>query len=283
VLRWSVVGISLTIPLILLFARLLGLHGMPTGRCRDPGYVPCMRINMLVIGLFLVAAPALAQRPEPRAGEVLTYKVHSARFGDIGTAVMRVDHEQVAGRDAFRLSFDFSARITLFKVSDQTRSWIDVETGNTLRYSKKERSPVTDRDEWVEILPTGMWATKKAEYALGSNAPLDELAFIYLVRVMADSEIKSLELNRHFDAARNPVSVKMLGYEMIKTQSGPARAMVVQMDVKDPRQKSGKSRLRFYISDDEARLPLRIDSSMPVAGALTMSLKSVTVDPLARR
>jgi hypothetical protein len=241
-------------------------------------------ILFVATAFFAVSTSVLAQRPLMRPGERLTFQVHSARFGDIGTAVMRVDEDHTAGRDALRLSFDFSARITLFKVSDETRSWVDVETGSTLRYSKRERSPISNRDEWVEILPTGVWATAKGEQKLGSDDPLDELAFIYLVRSMADSTHSLTEIRRHFDEARNPVRIQMLGIETIRTSSGPQRALVVQMDVRDPRQKSGSNRVRFYVSDDDARLPLRIDTSMPVAGALTMTLQSAVVQaPLAHR
>jgi hypothetical protein len=45
--------------------------------------------------------------------------------------------------------------------------------------------------------------------------------------------------------------------------------------VPDARQGDGRSRLRFYISDDAERLVLRIDSSMPVGGALTLTLVAV--------
>ena len=240
-----------------------------------------MRYAALVTGLqLLFALGAGAQetaRPLVRQGEVLTYRVRSARFGDIGTAIMRVESDSVRGRAAYRLSFDFNARVTLFKVSDQTRSWLDVQSMTTLRYTKSERSPIGKRDEVVDVFTSlGTWTDLKGVNVLASGEPLDELAFIYMVRAL-DTSFESLEVTRHFDAARNPVHFQNTGRETVTALGENLEADVVQMSVIDPRQKNGRGTLRFYLSCDAARLPLRIDSSMPVAGALTMTLQSVTV------
>jgi hypothetical protein len=46
------------------------------------------------------------------------------------------------------------------------------------------------------------------------------------------------------------------------------------MQVPDKRQQSGFSILRFHLSRDERRLPIRIESTMPLAGRVTMTLVS---------
>jgi hypothetical protein len=68
-----------------------------------------------------------------------------------------------------------------------------------------------------------------------------------------------------------PATVEALGKILAAT--------VVQMDVPDARQKHGRNRLRFYIGDTPDRLVLRVDASMPVAGALTLTLTSVEAKP----
>ena len=67
----------------------------------------------------------------------------------------------------------------------------------------------------------------------------------------------------------------VLGRETIQILGQSREAMIVQLDVPDSRQRSGRNVLRFYVSDDPERLVLRIDSSMPVAGALTLTLTEV--------
>jgi hypothetical protein len=51
------------------------------------------------------------------------------------------------------------------------------------------------------------------------------------------------------------------------------------MKVPDARQKGGISTVRFFISDDVDHLPLRIETSMPVAGAIVMTLQSAQILP----
>lgn len=216
-------------------------------------------------------------RPIIRAGEVLTYRVHSSRFGNIGTAVMRVDEDTAQGQPAYRLSFTFKGRVMLFKVSDETQSWIDPTTFSSLRYRKRERTPIGSRDEAVEVMPTrGAWSDEHGTHPIASEAPLDELAFIYFARGLP-AAFEEMNLTRHFDQARNPVVFQQLPAETVTALGGDSKAIVIEMHVPDARQKKGRSSLRFYISEDADRLPLRIDSSMPMAGTMTLTLQSVEV------
>lgn len=201
--------------------------------------------------LAIATAPAERQLPLVRSGEEIVYTVHSSRFGNIGKAVMRVDLDTVQGVSAYRLSFDFSARIALFNVSDQTRSWLDAGTLTTLRYAKHEKSPLGGRHEDVTV---GSDAA--------SDLPLDELSFIYFIRALDLSPGESVVVHRHFDQRRNPVRVKALA------------ASYYEMTVPDARQAKGSSTLRFLISTDGERLPLRIESVMPVGGKITMTMQS---------
>lgn len=192
-----------------------------------------------------------AQRPLIRPGEELVYSVHSSRFGNMGKAILRVGVDTLDGVPAYRLSFDFSARVALFKVSDQTRSWLDMERLTTLRYRKQEKTPLGGRTEDVRVGDE-----------CATDAPLDELSFIYFIRALDLPAGDTLVVNRHFDVARNPVRITALA------------PRYYEMAVRDARQKHGVSKLRFLISDDAARVPLRIESTMPMAGTITMTLEA---------
>jgi hypothetical protein len=210
-------------------------------------YVP------LILSLCALAArPAgdgTRTRPLVRPGEHITYAIHSSRFGNIGNATLRVDADTVGSRAAYLLSFDFSARVTLFKVSDRTRSWLDAEGLSTLRYSKNESSPLGGRKEDVRV-----------NSDVATDQPLDELSFIYFIRALDLEPGDSIMVSRHFDPRRNPVRITAIA------------PRYYEMRVPDSRQKSGTSVLRFLIGDDASRLPLRIESDMPVAGHITMTL-----------
>jgi hypothetical protein len=199
-------------------------------------------------------------------GEVLTYEVSSARFGKMGQARFSVTTLETG---AVRLAFDFDARVLLFKASDHTFSELEATSLRTLRYSKRERSPVGARDENVVIdHAASTWTDHGSVQRLASTETLDELSFIYLIRNIELAVGEERILTRHFDEARNPVKIRAVSF----TED----VEVIEMSVPDKRQKSGYSVLRFHLSRDPRRIPLRIESSMPVAGKVTMNFISAS-------
>jgi hypothetical protein len=233
----------------------------------------------IVLAASLAAEPAAGQLPFG-PGEKLEFKVESSRFGKIGTAVMRVTADTIRGRDAILLAFDFSAKVILFKASDQTRSWLDPVNFSSLRYTKRERSPVAKRDESVDIFPDECrWQTAAASFASNTGQPLDELSFLYYIRTLPLTEGAVYTVERHFDPARNPVTITVLRRETLEdvVNQHVFKTVVVQMRVRDSRQKTGSSVIQLHITDDEWRTPVRIESAMPVGGTMIMSLQARTV------
>src|SRR5207253_9986368 len=148
-------------------------------------------IHPLMTALLLLSLLQPSARPLVRAGEELTYVVSSQRFGSMGKAIFGARQMTVDGHEALELSFDFSARVVLFKVSDRTRSYLCPETMGMFRYTKSEKSPIGGHNEDVTADP--------------SKGMLDELSFIYLVRGLDIEPGQTMEIRRHFDEARNPV------------------------------------------------------------------------------
>jgi hypothetical protein len=211
-------------------------------------------------------------------GEELAFDVHSSRFGRIGQALMRVSADTIRGIDAYLLSFDFSAKILVFQASDRTRSWFDPATRSALRYSKRERSPVVKRDESVEIFPDQQrWETRAGSFASNTDAPLDELSFLYYLRTLPLEDDATYTIDRHFDPARNPVTIRVLRRDVLRDTIGVYQTVVVEMRVKDSRQSNGSSVLRLTLTDDSLHVPLRIESSMPLGGTMVMSLRARVV------
>src|SRR5688500_11580297 len=183
------------------------------------------RIGFLVALLLaggIGAVPAPDQLPFG-PGEQLAFSVASSRLGKIGTAVMRVSSDTIRGRDALLLAFDFSAKVILFKASDQTRSWFDPACFSSLRYTKRERSPVTKRDENVEIFPAERrWESGSGSYASETEHPLDELSFLYYLRTLPLEDGAVYTVKRHFDPARNPVTITVLRRERLEDRENEA-------------------------------------------------------------
>ena len=214
-----------------------------------------------LIALTALTGNSEHARPYVRAGEELVYAVSSQRLGKMGNARFAVTPTELNGHSAFELSFDFQTKVVFFKVSNHSRSWLCSESLGMMKYTKEEHSPLGGQSEAAAADPT--------------EGRLDELSFIYLVRGLDLAIGDSVTLHRHFDPRRNPVQIRALAKQSIDGKD----VVVYQMDVPDAHQKSGRSTLRFYVTDDAARLPLRIESTMPMAGQVTMTLTSAQILP----
>ena len=214
-------------------------------------------------------------------GEELVYRASSSRFGKLGTGTMSVTGpEEVGGRRAFVLGFDFDGRMGPAVIRDRTRSWFDSRAMASVRYTKTERSPLGSRSEDVRMdLGDRQWASARGERgAIPTAAPLDELSFLFFIRTLPLEAGATYDLNRHFDTRRNPVRVKVLGRREVTVPAGRFRTVAVEMRVHDPeRYKDGRQAvIRLYLTDDECRIPVRIESSMPFVGSVTMALQAAT-------
>lgn len=241
----------------------------------------------LVLPLAAAAAAAAggadAQSANPRLpfgpGEESVFRVSSPRVGRIGTGYLRVSGgEQVRGQDAWLLRFDVNGRIALATVHDQTRSWIVPGRMTALRYTKQERSPLGRRDQDVSIDPAQRrWTEGGEQGVMTTDAPLDELSFLFYLRTVPLETGATYNFSRHYDQRRNPVRIRVIGRTRLTVPAGTFDVVEVEMQVRDPeRFGGGAGILQIHLSDDARRLPVRIESTAPVLGRIVLSLQSYT-------
>jgi hypothetical protein len=240
------------------------------------------RYGWLAFALSAVAHTAAGQETAPDAarrlpffvGESLVYRVKSSRVGNIGKATMIIDPvEDVRGTPTMVLRFAFRARVGLVTAEDQSASWLDPERLASLRFHKHEKHPLSRHDERVEVFPdTHRWQANDGSGTIVTDAPLDELSFMYVLRTLPLDADTAVRLDRHFDAARNPTTVRVLGRRTMTTEAGTFRTIQVEMRVMDERRYHGEGVIRLDLTDDHCRIPVRIESQMPVVGRTTMTL-----------
>lgn len=228
-------------------------------------------------------APPSAERPPFPIGEALDYSVHVSVGGTVGSGQMRVEGP-VAERDVttWRLVFDMQAGRGPIRAVDRTVSWLDPRRFRITRFEKTERHPLSRSEEKVAIQQAqGTWRDEIADasHPLGSTAPLDELSFIYFLRTLPLDRDTTFEVSRHFDPARNPTVIRILGEELVETPVGIFRTRIVEMDVKDPKRFRGAGTVRINIDTADCHVPVRIVSRMPLLGTTTLLLKGWVSPP----
>ena len=239
----------------------------------------------LLAGLLGIGARLPSQEPSFAlpfsVGERLVYEGRVRGIGGRGT--MWIDGPvEVRGIQTFELHFDFTARVGPVSVTQRSTSWLDPERMAAMRFEKRERHPLARREEAVELFPEERrWRDKRGEVGTSpTNAPLDELSFIYFVRTLPFASDSTLRFARHFDVERSPTLIRFLGREQVDTPAGSFATVVVEMRVRDPQHYKGEGTIRFSISDDRCRLPVRIESNIPDAGTVVLTLADAGKDSL---
>lgn len=209
-------------------------------------------------------------------GESLVYEV---RVGNLaaGRGTMSIEGPvDVRGVATLLLRSDMRAGVGLLNGSGRSRSWLDSERMASLRFAKDERKLLSRHSEAVDMYPAERrW--KAADGRSGgsvTDAPLDELSFIYFVRTLPLAPEARFSFTRHFEEGRNPVSVSVVRREKVTVPAGTFATIVVEMLVKDPRHYQGEGVIRLHLTDDDCRLPVRIESTVPGIGRTVLELES---------
>ncbi len=214
-------------------------------------------------------------------GERLTYRVRMSQVRASGRGTMWIEGPvEVRGTPTYLLRFVMKAGLGPIQGTDRTDSWLDHDRLTSLRYAKQERHPLASHREAVELFPDERrWdAGRAGSGESATDAPLDELSFLYFLRTLSLDRDTTLEFNRHFDVERNPTTVRVVGRERLATHAGEFATIVVEMRVKDPRRYKGEGVVRIHFTDDRCRLPVRIESTMPVFGTTVLTLESHSHD-----
>jgi hypothetical protein len=237
-----------------------------------------------LVPLLLLATQQLAAQHPPfpfSLGERLEYRVVLSVLGDVGSGVMRIEPDSASAGRLWVMRFDMEAGKGPIRAHDRTASWFDPARFAIERFEKRERHPLSRSVEVVTIDRAARTFTDsgKAAVALGAESPLDELSFLYLLRTLPLDRDTTIRVDRHFDPARNPTMVRVRAGEIIETPVGLFRTRLVEMEVRDPKRYRGTGTITLHFSDDACRLPVRIESRMPVLGITTLTLSGWSHPP----
>jgi hypothetical protein len=242
------------------------------------------RLGLAVVVLAALGSEVSAQGTTAlpfAVGERLVYDGRVRGIGGRGTMWI-AGPVDVRGVPTYELHFDFAARVGPLTVSQKSISWLDPERMAAMRFEKRERHLLTRREESVELYPAERrWKARNGDAGESpTSAPLDELSFIYFVRTLSLSSDSTLRFDRHFDAERSPTLVRLIGREQLDVPAGSFNTVVVEMRVRDPEHYKGEGTIRFSLSDDRCRVPVRIESTIPDAGTVVLTLADAGSDTI---
>jgi hypothetical protein len=229
-------------------------------------------------GAVLLAATAAGQRDGgsfPFApGEACVYR-GSGPLGRMGSGTFAVDADAASG--GWLMRFDFRGRMGPVGVENHTRSWFDPGETASVRFTKMERSPISTRRQDVRMdARTRRWTGTEENGAMPTGSPLDELSFVYFLRTLRLADGDAYSFDRHYDAARNPVRVRVVGRGALRVPAGDFPAVQVEMRVRDAHHYDREGVILIHFTDDARRIPLRMESRLPLAGRVVLSLEAIT-------
>ena len=216
----------------------------------------------------------------PTVGERLEYdlrlKLGALSFGRVGTGYTEVTGvDTVRGRPAYHLVFAVKGGIIGFHVDDTYESWVDVETGASLRHIQRIREGGYRRTTTYEMIPERATYTENG----GPERPsveqaLDDCSFLYFVRASALEVGDRRELTRYFKPAQNPVVLVAERRDSITVPAGRFDAVVVRPSIRSGGMFGEGGRAEVWLGRDAQRLMLQLTAHLPF-GTLNLSLRSV--------
>ncbi|MCK4837814.1 MAG: DUF3108 domain-containing protein [Desulfobulbaceae bacterium] len=238
-----------------------------------------------LIGLVSIVESSTADFPF-QPGERLVYKL---RWGLIpaGSAELEVlPLAQINGEGAwhFILKVRTSDFVDLFyKVRDRIESYTDLVLNNSMLYRKEQREGSTDRDVLVSfdrVAGSAVYSNKGAGHnAIAIKAgTIDPLASIYFIRNQFLAE--NLEIIKPVTDGKKVVLgvVRVVGRETLAINGIEYDTFLVEPDMKDVRgvfEKSRKSKLKLWFTNDDRRLLVKVKSKV-VVGSFTATLVGST-------
>ncbi len=219
-------------------------------------------------------APSASVPARPwRVGERLVYNVKFGLF-NVGRATMEViGIDTVRGVPTWHILFNIRGKALTYSLNDSMQSWFGVHDLVSRRFVQDTEERGRTRFRSYEIFPEhGYWVRDGRDSAATVADPLDDASFFFFARTIPLEPGQTYTFHRYFVADRNPVTIRVLGRQEINTPVGRFRTIAVRPVFQSRGLLGQGGHAILWLSDDEARIPVRMRSALPV-GTIEMSLR----------
>lgn len=252
-------------------------------------YAPPLFAALLVAG---GTTKAISQPVDPApwrfaVGESLEYVVGIGPI-NAGRGRLAVEgFEAYRGVPAYRVSFSLEASVPFVSLEDRFTSWIATDPVRSLVIEKSEHEgDKKSRRRWELDYDTGTyrleeWNEDAKSYVPVSGADgsaaipdpaLDEVAFLYLMRLLTLEPGSRYEFGSHYEPTGNPVVFRVLGKEKIRVPAGRFSTVIVDPVLPSTAIFGRDARARVYVSDDDRRLIVKLTTATKF-GTLALHLR----------
>ena len=237
---------------------------------------------MLLAGVLQGSAPTTPSSPPDypfAVGETLTY---SAKLGmlTLGSGTLQVAGiDSVRGVETFRLRFRLQGKTVFYSLDDVLESYVATDAFESHRFVQDFVENDKPKKRSFEIFPdSGFYRETGRDTTFASpDAPLDDAAFFYFIRITPLEAGKKYTYDRYFRKEKNPVTIEVVKREKMELPDGSKVQCLVLHPVIDTKGMfSKRSDTRIWLTDDERRLPVQIRSKFPF-GTITLRLKEMVV------
>jgi hypothetical protein len=245
-------------------------------------FLPLLALVCLTAGSASAQAlSALCPRmPVPFGpGEEAIYEVKFGfiNVGEARLAVAGVD--TIRGEPTYRLEMLVDASLGVFgRLKYDLRSWMDVDALVSRRYTRDAIEGRTPRRRFFDIFPEERRWERPDNGEKGitmHSCPQDDVSFIYYLRSQRFGVGDTWEGNRYFKEDGNPVKVSVTGRDRIETDAGTFNTIVMRPTIKTDGLFKEDGKAEIHLSDDAHRDLIYMRVEIPVAGSMTLRLKSI--------
>lgn len=246
-------------------------------------------IPALIASAILAAHPSPAPKPAPFApGETFEYggKYSLLPFlGNVGTGTLTVVGIDTAhGVPAWHFRLTAVVSSAIYKNHTLLESWTAVNPFESLRFVHQvNENGHQYADDDFQIWPdSGFYRDHRDSVTHATTPqPLDDLAFLYYIRMLNLAEGGVYHIPRYFHADKRVVTVTVVGRDWVDMPDGSRRRCwvihpLVQGDSRGIF--SERTNARVWISDDGVRIPTQLKFDVH-PGSITLQLRKISHTP----
>ena len=235
---------------------------------------------MKKIFIFTVFLLVVGFKPQKErafdVGEWFKFRIHYG-IVNAGYATLEVKEDVKNNRKVFHaIGRGYTTGMTklFFKVDDDYESFFDKETGNPYQYIRKidEGGYKKDQEGFFnqgsdKILVKDYKNNNEKTFPVPNNVQDILSTFYYLRNHPTIDKLKvgeSISIDMFFDEDTTKFKLKYIGKEDLETKFGTIPTMIFRPYVQAGRVFKEQESLTVWISDDDNKIPLRIEASLAV-------------------